>query len=139
MSLTLADRIALEALCYRYNVAADERDPDAYAAVFTADGVWDGMLGRFEGADGLRALVAKLAATEALAGTRHWANNIVIEGDSAAGTATVTLDNLLAQATSEGPRLASLSRSEATAVRVDGQWLFRYRKVTPHAAAAPAQ
>jgi uncharacterized protein (TIGR02246 family) len=139
VSLTLADRSALEALCYRYNVAADERDADAYAAVFTEDGVWDGMLGRFEGADGLRALVAKLVATEALAGTRHWANNIVIEGDSAAGTATVVLDNLIVQATPDGPRLASLSRSEATAVRVDGRWLFRYRKVTPHAAPAAAQ
>ena len=49
MSLTLDDRVALELLVYRYNVAADERDADAYAAAFTRDGVWDCPLGRFAG------------------------------------------------------------------------------------------
>ena len=137
MSLTLDDRVALEVLCYRYNVAADERDADAYAAVFTRDGVWDGPLGRFAGEAGLRELVAKIAATPALDGTRHWANNVVIEGDSEAGTATIGLDNLLAQAGPEGPRLLSMSRSEARAVKVGGRWLFSERIVTSLTAVPP--
>lgn len=133
MGLSLDDRVAIEVLCYRYNVAADERDAEAYVSLFTEDGSWDGPLGRFEGHEGLRRLVAALAVSTALAGTRHWANNLQIAGDSASGTATVSLDNLLAQATPEGPRLASLSRSEASLVRVDGRWLFRQRTVTPYA------
>ena len=134
MTLSLDDRVAIEVLCYRYNVAADERDADAYVALFTADGCWDGPLGRYEGQDALRRLVADIAASEALLGTRHWPNNIVIEGDGE--RATVGLDNLLVQATPEGPRLASLSRSEASLVKVDGRWLLRERTVTPAAPAA---
>lgn len=135
--LTLDDRVALETLVYAYNVAADERDAERYAALFTEDGVWDGMLGRFEGSDGLRALCAKIAATPALDGTRHWPNNIVIEGDSVAGTATLGLDNVLVKALPDGPVLFSASRSEATAVKIDGRWLFRERLVTA-AAVVPA-
>ena len=133
MSLTLDDRVAIEVLCYRYNVAADERDADAYAACFTAEGVWDGPLGRFEGEAGLRELIAQLRASAALAGTRHWANNLVIDGDSATGVATVALDNLLVQASEEGPRLFSLSRSVGQVVREAGGWKFVERIVTPHA------
>ena len=137
MSLTLDDRVSIEALCYAYDVAADERDAAAYCALFTPDGVWDGMLGRFEGFAGLRALIAKIAATPALDGTRHWPNNVLIEGDSAVGAGTVGLDNLIVQATADGPCLASISRSEATVVKVDGRWLFRERVVTPAAVAQP--
>ena len=135
MSLTLDDRVAIEVLCYQYNVAADERDADAYAACFTAGGVWDGPFGRFEGEAGLRALIEAIRESDAVRGTRHWANNMVIDGDSAAGTATVALDNLLAQATAEGPRLFSLSRSVATLVREADGWKFVERVVTPHSPA----
>lgn len=131
MSLSLADRVAIEVLVYRGNVAADARDGEAYAALFAPDGSWVGPLGRYEGHDGLQRLVAELAANEALAGTRHWPSNMVIEGDSDAGEATVSLDNLLVQATPAGPRLASLSRSETSLVKRDGRWLFRQRTITP--------
>lgn len=138
MSLTLDDRVAIEALLYLYNVAADERDAEAYAALYTEDGVWDGPLGRFEGQDGLRRLISVIASTPALDGTRHWANNIRIAGDSAAGTATVSLDNVLAQATPGGPRFASMSGSDASLVRRDGRWLFRQRAVTTYRPVSPA-
>ena len=127
MSLPLEDRVALEALCYRYDVAADERDAAAYVALWTPDGCWDGPFGRYEGHAALRRLIAEIAASEALRGTRHWPNNIVIEG--AGDHATVSLDNLLMQATPEGPRLASLSRSDASLVKRDGRWLFRERTI----------
>lgn len=132
MGLSLDDRVAIEVLLYRYNVAFDERAAEAYVALFTEDGVWDGPLGRFEGRDELRRLVAAVASTPALAGTRHWANNVRIAGDSAAGTATAALDNVLAQSTPDGPRLASMSGSEASLVCRDGRWLFRERAVTPY-------
>lgn len=128
MSLPLDDRVALEALCYRYNVAADERDAEAYVALWTPDGCWDGPFGRYEGHAGLRRLIADVAANEALAGTRHWPNNIAVEG--AGDHATVVLDNLLVQATPDGPRLVSISRSEASLVKQDGRWLFSERTIT---------
>ena len=127
MSLPLEDRVALEALCYRYNVATDERDADAYVALWLPDGCWDGPFGRYQGHAALRRLIAELAANEAFAGIRHWPNNIVIEG--AGDHATVVLDNLLVQATPAGPRLASLSRSEASLVKLDGRWLFSERTI----------
>lgn len=134
MSLSLDDRVALEVLVYRLSVAADARDADAYLQLYTADGVWDGMLGVFEGHARLRELIGVLAASEALRGTRHWPCNILVEGDSAAGTATVAHDNLLVQATDAGPRLHSMSRSQATAVKVDGTWRFDRRRITAHRA-----
>lgn len=134
MTLTLDDRVALEWLVYRMNAAADARDLDATLAVYTADAVWDGPLGRFEGRDGIAAFVRTLAGNESLSGTRHWPSNILVEGDSAAGRAVVTHDSLLVQATDEGPRLHALSRSVSEAVRVDGEWLFARRTVTPHRA-----
>ena len=127
MSLPLEDRVALEALCYRYNVATDERDAEAYVALWLPDGRWDGPLGCYQGHAALRRLIAELAASEAFAGIRHWPNNIVIEG--AGDHATVVLDNLLVQATPAGPRLASLSRSEASLVKLDGRWLFSERTI----------
>lgn len=138
MSLTLDDRVAIEALCYRYDVAADERDAELYASLFTEDGCWDGPLGVRAGREALLQLVRDLAANPVFDGTRHWPLNIVIAGDSAAGTATVGLDNLLVQATPDGPRLFSMSRSESTLVRRDGRWLFVRRTVTPLRPAAAA-
>lgn len=139
MTLSLDDRVAIEALCYRYDVAADERDGPLFVSLFTEDGCWDGPFGVRDGRDALLQLVRDIAANAALDGTRHWPLNIVIAGDSAAGTATVGLDNLLVQATPDGPRLFSMSRSESTLVRREGRWLFVRRTVTPLRAAAPPQ
>lgn len=136
MSLTLDDRVALECLLYRLNVAADARDLDATLAVYTEDAVWEGPLGRFEGREGLAGFIGALAESEHLRGTRHWPSNILVEGDSAAGRATLTHDSLLVQATDEGPRLHSMSRSVGEAVRVGGEWRFARRTVTPHRAPA---
>ncbi|GGD47178.1 hypothetical protein GRI62_08860 [Erythrobacter arachoides] len=135
----LADRAAIEDLMWRYVRAADTLDADAYAAVFTPDGAFNGVRGH----EALRGMIASLQAGNAGAfargempgaGMYHiMANQRIafIDADHArvhyywqtvfgggAGVEPV-------------PRVAAVGRGVDDVVRVDGQWLIHQRNVAP--------
>jgi uncharacterized protein (TIGR02246 family) len=134
------DRAKIEDLQARYLFALDFRDPDAYAATFTEDGVLDYGAGKIQGRAAIREMVARMRAnderqrTEDTSGLRpaagrHNIANVVLEidGDRARGTAYWFH---MGNANSERrAQLNSFGHYEDELVRVDGEWLFSLRKI----------
>jgi ketosteroid isomerase-like protein len=83
----LEDVEAIRALKARYCLAVDERDEEAWAALFTADAVWDGgEFGRYQGRAAIRAFFRDIPRTLSFA--VHYVTNPLVEvdGDRARGT-----------------------------------------------------
>ena len=121
MPLSSEDRLEIMDLAARYNHAIDFGDAGAWAATFTADGTFE-MPGRsLSGAAELEAF-----AKQAQAGTRHWTNNLLIEGDG--DHATLRCYLCLQKNGSGEPLTTGLYTDELR--KVDGRWRFAVRKVS---------
>jgi hypothetical protein len=134
------DRAMIEDLQARYLFALDFRDPEAYAATFTEDGVLDYGAGKIQGREAIAAIVAGMrdnaarqrdADTSGLrpAAGRHNISNIVvtIDGDRATGTAYwFHMGNANPE---RAAQLNSFGHYEDELVKVDGEWLFSLRKI----------
>ncbi len=64
MPLSPDDRLAITELVSRADDAATVRDPDAYVALFTPDGVLDGAKGEHIGRDAIHAATVDVWAGE---------------------------------------------------------------------------
>ena len=71
--ISLDDRMAILDLCSRYNYHIDTGASAAWADTFTADGVFDGPVGRAQGRDELVAFCDGLAAQ--FPGAMHFTDN----------------------------------------------------------------
>lgn len=134
------DRARIEDLQARYLFALDFRDPDAYAATFTEDGILDYGAGKIKGRAAIREMVASMRANDERrraedtsglrpAAGRHNITNIVLEinGDRATGTAYwFHMGNANPE---RGAQLNSFGHYEDELVKVDGEWLFSLRKI----------
>ena len=80
MSLSAADRLEILDVVGRADAAATRRDADAYAALFTGDGVLDGSQGRHPAA-ALRASVGPIWAAEGAATLHLTLNPVIDPGD----------------------------------------------------------
>lgn len=121
MPLTVEDRVEMMELVARYNQAIDSGDAEGYAATFTEDGVFQ-IAGQPEvrGREQLIDMVQRLGPRN----SRHWVNNIVIDGDGDSATMKCYLAVLRdRQITSTGKYVNIL-------VRVDGSWKFLRRDYT---------
>jgi hypothetical protein len=78
IALDAEDSLAILQLIARADACATARDPDAYVALFTEDGVMDGAMGTAHGRSALRDTVAHVWAGEP-AGTLHLTLNAVID------------------------------------------------------------
>lgn len=130
------DRALIEDLQARYLFAMDFHDPDAYAATFAEDGVLDFGAGQLKGREAIRNMVARtrerLASQQPGEGPprgRHSITNkvITIDGNEARSVAywfLMSNDNPERQSV-----LDSYGHYEDELVKVNGQWLFRRRKI----------
>jgi hypothetical protein len=130
----------IEDLQARYLFALDFRDPEAYAATFSEDGVLDYGAGKIQGRQAIREMVAGLRATAERqraedksglrpAAGRHNISNIVveIEGNRAKGTAYwFHMGNANPERSAQ---LNSFGHYEDELVKVNGEWLFSVRKI----------
>ena len=123
MPLSLEDRLAIQDLAARYNVAIDSGDAEAWAATFTPDGSFESGGRTHQGTEALTAFAKGFA--ERMAGARHWNNNILVEGEG--DQASLHCYLLLMR----GGQVVTSGRYEDTLRRVDGRWLFASRRVVP--------
>jgi uncharacterized protein (TIGR02246 family) len=126
MPLTAEDRLAILDLIGRYNQAFDYRNPDAWAATFTPDGVFGNSEGfSVQGTEALRAFAQEAAAREARG--RHWNTSHVIEGNGDTATHSCYL---MVIALGEAPTIFGVGRYDDQLRKVDGQWRFAQRTLT---------
>ncbi len=124
MPLSVADRLEILELAARYNHAIDSGDGKGWAATFTPDGVFETSRGATTGTAAL-AQFAETFATR-MAGSRHWNDNHVIEGDGDEATHRCYLQLLR---TGEQAGIISTGRYDDRLRRVDGAWRFVHRTV----------
>jgi len=98
------------------------------AALFAPDGTWHTAFGKATGRAEIEALAHRVANR---AGPRprgaHLVTNIVIRLDG--DRARVMSNWALAQNSPQGPIVSSGGAYEDDMVRLDGRWLFHYRKI----------
>ncbi len=131
--LSAEDRLEIRELIARYNVAIDDGDAEGWASMFTEDGVFDGIVGRFEGREEIAGFCRRYSTEPKYADFRacqHWVDNVVIEGGG--DEATLRADHLMVQPTAEGGRILLVARYDDEVRRVDGRWLFARRHVRTH-------
>jgi uncharacterized protein (TIGR02246 family) len=130
MASLLEEKDAIRDLMYRYCFETDRAaDPDAWAALFTEDGIWDGAeFGRIQGRDGLRDFMVK-ATSGGGAGFRHNMSNILIEVEGERAQARSYF--LLVQVGKDGPKPFYAGYYEDRFVKQGGQWLFSERITCP--------
>ena len=130
MALKTTDRVEIEGLVARYNKAIDTGDAESWAATFTKDGEFHGIVGDFTGTDELAAFVRAYASEEQFAefaSAQHWVTNIVLDGDS--DHAEMFAHLMMVAPQPDGGRIILVGHYEDTLTRVDGHWLFAKRVV----------
>jgi hypothetical protein len=133
-----ADRAEIEDLVARYLFAMDWNDFDAYAECFAEDGVLDYAMGVQQGREHIRAEAKRfkenvgtifVRADGSPAKLRHVIAHqaIRIEGDRAWNT------GFWFEMADDGPdgalKMGSFGHYEDDLARIDGQWLFKRRKI----------
>lgn len=126
MALDAADKVEILELAARYNHAIDFGDGEAWAGTFTEDGVFNGGPQPVTGHVALAQFVAGFGSQ--MAGARHWTNNHVVDGDGDEATHSCYL-NLIQ--TKDGGSSVITGRYDDRLRKVDGQWRFAERNVTP--------
>ncbi len=122
----MSDRDAIRELVARYCFALDAGNFEQMAALFTEDGVWETAFGTGTGRAGIVAQ-ANSIATGPRPRRAHLTTNIVIDlqGDAATARSNwVVIENSAA-----GPVIGSGGAYADSLVKVNGEWLFRHRKI----------
>ncbi len=125
MSLSADDRAAIQNLAGRYSHAIDLGDTEAWAEVFTDDGVLEMVTqGRQISGDVLRSLPA--GRDPARPQSRHIPTTFVIEGD---GDEATMRSYVTVVRVGDPARLAFQGRYEDRLRRVDGAWRIAHRTI----------
>jgi uncharacterized protein (TIGR02246 family) len=135
------DRAAIEALMWRYVRALDSLDADAYASVFTEDGMFGSGNTQRKGRADLKAMVADLKKTRdertAAGGTNPAMHHVIANhqitftGPNEARYDSYWMTVFGANGPDTPVRVAAVGRGVDQLVRVDGQWLIKNRNVAP--------
>lgn len=134
------DRALIEDLQARYLFALDFRDPEAYAATFTEDGVLDYGAGQIKGRKAIAEMVAGMRKrdeerrakdTSGLrpAAGRHSITNIVIKVNGDKATSVAYWHHMGNDNPERKAQLNSFGHYEDELVKVNGEWLFSKRKI----------
>jgi hypothetical protein len=127
MALTTEDRIEIGELYARYNQSMDMKDPQAWAATFTADGAFDaGAAGTATGTESLVELASGMARSGRQ--MRHWVNNLIVSESDSGATGKAYL--ALFAVGEGGPQLSTTGLYEDELVKTADGWRFKARKFT---------
>ena len=133
--LRLEDAAAIRRLKARYCQACDDdHNPDRVAALFVADGLWEGAdIGvHARGHEAIKAYIGGVRASGVIRNSAHMISNaiVTVEGDRA--TAEFRLLMLYTGKTADGAlrHHRIIGFYEDSFVRVDGEWRFEALRVT---------
>jgi hypothetical protein len=122
----MSEKDEIRELLACYCFALDEERFEDMAALFVPDGVWETAFGTGTGRAGIAAQARSISQPNRPRRV-HLTTNIVIDlkGDAA----TVRSNWLLFQNGGAGPEIGSGGGYYDQVVKVDGQWLFRHRRI----------
>ena len=130
--MDVADRLAIQDLYARYNVALDTGDEAGWVACFTDDGVFDGRAparGREELAQYHRDRMAA-RASEPFTNPQHWNNNLLLRGEPPEVQAFSYVLRLGTMRADGSIQIVRVAAYRDRLVKVDGRWRIARREVS---------
>lgn len=132
MALTAADKVEIHELVARYNRAIDSGHAEDWAATFTADGEFEGVVGHYKGTAELVAFAEDYNSNPKYAEFRagqHWVNNLIIDGDE--NEATLFCHQLMIRPGAGAAEINLMGWYDDRLRKENGAWRFTKRKVNP--------
>ena len=118
------DKTAIAELIAQYNFAIDHNDYQGWADCFAPDGIFDGVIGKFDAHKDLDHFVTEVKRLTADSpNLRHHVSNILtqVDGDTARSQCFL----LMTSTTKEGGSTIAISGEyEDQLVKHDGKWFF---------------
>ena len=137
----LRDRTAIHQLLMDYGRTIDERDFEAFGALFTSDGEYGGAGAMTQGpeaiAEGMRSVFAANALGFGEPNFHVFFNEVIqLNGDAATST---SMSFYIVPGENNLPKIAMMAEYEDAIVRIDGEWKFRRRQVRGLMPAPPSR
>jgi hypothetical protein len=130
MTGVLEDKEDIRDLFTKYCLYIDSGRYEDWVNCFTEDGVFDSpILGRWQGKEKLTQFTQKYREWTGACQPRHCVMNVLISVDGPQATGECYL--LMTHAADGKTELVISGRYEDMIEKVDGQWLFKERKVLP--------
>jgi ketosteroid isomerase-like protein len=121
--ITVEDKIIIQELIAKHNIALDNENIDEWTNTWTDDGIWITPLGEAKGKTELKNMINEFAS-----GKRHLSTNIIIEG-APNNTANAQSYLIVTEAKKTPEVVASGTYIDTLKKDANGKWKFVQRKL----------
>lgn len=126
-TITVTDKIIIQELLAKYNIALDNNDIDEWINTWSDDGVWSTPFGEAKGKTELKNMINQVT-NEFASGKRHVSTNILIE-NAPNNTASAQSYLMVTEAKRTPEVVASGTYIDALKKDADGKWKFVHRRL----------
>jgi ketosteroid isomerase-like protein len=126
-TITVTDKIIIQELIAKYNIALDNNDIDEWINTWSDDGVWSTPFGEAKGKTELNNMINQVT-NEFASGKRHVSTNILIE-NAPNNTASAQSYLIVTEAKRTPEVVASGTYIDALKKDADGKWKFVHRRL----------
>jgi ketosteroid isomerase-like protein len=126
-SLTVDDKMIIQELITKYNLAIDSKNIDEWGNTWTDDGTWTAPFGEAKGKTELKNMANQIT-DEFASGKRHVSTNIIIE-DASNNTASAKSYLAVIEAQRTPEVVATGVYSDTLKKDGSGKWKFFHRKL----------
>ena len=126
--LNIEDKIFIEELIAKYNIAIDSKNMDEWISTQTDDGIWTTTFGEAKGKTELKNMVNQIT-NEFASGKRHVSTNIIIEDASTNNMANAKSYLTVIEAQKAPEVVATGVYSDTLKKDGSGKWKFFQRKL----------
>ena len=125
--LNLEDKITIQELITKYNLAIDNKRLDEWINTWTDDGIWTTTFGEAKGKSELKNMIDQIT-NEFASGKRHFSTNIIIE-ETQNNMANANSYLTVIEAYKSPQVVASGTYSDILKKNNTGKWKFFQRKL----------
>jgi uncharacterized protein (TIGR02246 family) len=125
--INTSDRITIQELIAKYNLAIDNKNIDEWTNTWTDDGIWTTTFGEAKGKTELNNMINQVT-NEFASGKRHFSTNIMIE-DAQNNMASAKSYLTVIEAKKTPEVVASGTYSDILKKNNNGEWKFVQRKL----------
>jgi ketosteroid isomerase-like protein len=125
--LNLEDKITIQELITKYNLAIDNTRLDEWINTWTDDGIWTTTFGEVKGKSELKNMINQIT-NEFASGKRHFSTNIIIE-ETQNNMASANSYLTVIEAYKSPQVVASGTYSDILKKNNTGEWKFFQRKL----------
>ena len=126
-TITMNDKMVIQELIAKYNLAIDNKNIDEWTSTWTDDGIWTTTFGEAKGKTELKNMVNQITS-EFASGKRHVSTNIVIE--AATNGMAIAKSYLTVIEAQRSPEVVATGiYSDTLKKDASGKWKFLQRKL----------